>query len=85
MFDISLTMNGRKVRPDQIGKELEKAALQAAKDEALAHIKKQTRDIRDPKTGARPRFRIKGHRPGGFTVEVIGSDELKRLVEERLR
>ena len=43
MFDVSFTMNGRKVRPDQIGKELEKAVLDGAKKDFLAHVKKQTR------------------------------------------
>ena len=85
MFDVSFKMNGRKVRADQIGKELEKAVLDGAKKDFLAHVKEQTRGIRDPKTGAGPRFRIKGNRLDKLSVEVIGSEELVRLVEDRLR
>jgi hypothetical protein len=85
MFDVSFKMNGRNVRPGQMGKELEKAALESAKNDFLAHVKKQTRGIRDPKTGALPRFRVKGNRLDRLSVEVIGSEELIRLVENRLR
>ena len=82
---ISFKIGGRNVSSKQLGNQLKKAAVESAKKDFLAHIKKQTSGIRDPKTGGQPRFRIKGDRLDRLSVEVVGSEELIKLVEKRLR
>ena len=82
MIDISFKFNGRRVRPDRIGKELDRAVFDSVKKDVLAYVKKQTRGIRDPKTGAAPLLRFKGNMLDKLSVEVIGSEEVLKLVED---
>ena len=65
------------------GKEFERAVLNSTKNEFLAHAKRRTSGLRDPKTGALPGFRIKGNRLDQLSVGIIGSEELVRLIEGR--
>ena len=75
-------MNGRNVHPDHIDKQLEKAVIEATMRDFLHRVEKLTRDIHDSKTGALPRFPIKGNKLGKLSVEVIGSEVITMLQEE---
>ena len=47
MINISFEINGRKVRPDQIGDALERAMLDAIKDEIVQKITVRGRSLDD--------------------------------------
>ena len=73
---IEFRMGGRRIRPDQFSKELEKAT----KEMALEEIKKKLRSIRDPKTGEKPKITLKGDK-----IEISGSDSVMEQVNKRLK
>lgn len=81
MIDISFEINGRKVRPSQLGNELEKAAFEAIKKD----IVRKVGNIRAPKTGQRPRIKVKGRSLDKLSFEVSGSEELVERVKQKLR
>ena len=81
MIDISFEINGKKVNPNNVGDALEKATMNAIAES----IKKQVGSIRDPKTGERPKIKVKGRNLENLSFEVSGSEELVRLVKEKLR
>ena len=80
MIDISFEINGRKVHPNQVADELEKAML----EELVAEVKKKVGSVRDPKTGQRPRITFKGRSIDNLSFEVRGSEELVELVRKQL-
>ena len=81
MLDISFEINGKKVNPNNIGDALEKATMNAVAEST----KKKVGSIRDPKTGERPKIKVKGRNLDNLSFEVSGSEELVRLVKEKLK
>ena len=81
MMEVSFEINGRKVHPNRIADELEKAVYQQIKDELVRKVGR----IRDPKTGKRPKLKVKGRSLDDLTIEVSGSPELIEKVQQKLR
>ncbi len=80
MIDISFEFNGRKVRPDQIGNALERAALDSIKKQIIQKVGA----IRDPKTGQPPKIMVKGRSIDNLSFEVSGSEQLIEMVKKKL-
>ena len=80
MIDISFEINGRKVNPNQMGNALEKALLSSIKDE----VTQKVRSIRDPKTGERPKIKVKGRSIDSLSFEISGSEDLVARVRKAL-
>ncbi|MYA62930.1 MAG: hypothetical protein F4X94_10215 [Dehalococcoidia bacterium] len=80
MIDISFEVNGRKVRPNQIADALERAMFEQVRDQLV----RQLHGIRDPKTGALPKLKVKGRNLESLNVEIEGSPELIERVKNRL-
>lgn len=80
MINIEFKMNGRTIRPNQIGNEVERVIM----TEFQREIAKKLRGVRDPETGMAPKITIKGRSLKNLSVEVTGSDALIKEVERRL-
>lgn len=80
MVDISFEINGHRVDPHRMRDALEGVVLQSVKETVTSKI----RNIRDPKTGLPPKIRVKGTSIRNLSFEIEGSDEVIRLVKERL-
>jgi hypothetical protein len=80
MIDIEFKLNGRKVRPNDIANELERAMLKQIQD----NIVEKLRDFRDPETGEVPKVTVKGHSLHDLSFEVSGSEALIAEVNRRL-
>lgn len=80
MVDIEFRIGGRKIHPDKIGDELEKAVLLRFRDD----IKKKIQGIRDSKTGERPKIIVKGRSSSDLSIEISGSESLIEEVKRRL-
>lgn len=81
MIEISFEIGGRKVHPNRVADEFEKAIYQHVRDELVRKVG----NIRDPKTGARPKLKVKGRNLNDLAIEVIGSPELIAQVRRKLR
>ena len=81
MINVSFEINGRKVRPGQIANELERAMLESVRDDIVRKVS----NIRDPKTGERPKIKVKGRSLDKLSFEVTGSEELIQRVTKALR
>lgn len=81
MIDISFEINGRKVRPNLIGNELEKAVLESVRKEIIRKVGA----IRDPVTGQPPKIKVTGKGLDNLTFEVSGSEQLVEMVKLKLR
>lgn len=80
MIDISFEINGRRVDPHRMQDALEGAVLQSVKEKIASNI----RNIRDPKTGLPPKIRVKGASIRSLSFEIEGSEEVIKLVKEKL-
>jgi hypothetical protein len=80
MIDIEFKLNGRKVRPNDIANELERAMLKQVRD----NIAQKLRGIRDPETGEGPKVTVKGRGLNDLSFEVSGSEALVAEVKRRL-
>jgi len=80
MIDISFEINGRKVNPSQLTDVLECAVVQGVRDKLTQAVS----DARDPKTGERPKLKVKGRSLDNLSIEVEGSPELIAEVKRRL-
>lgn len=78
MFKI--TLNGREMRLDQVGEELQRAIAAELGDE----IRSSIQAIRRPDTGEFPTVVVHGDSLETLKVQVEGSSELLSLVRERL-
>jgi len=77
MFDIKFKINDRNIRPDQIGKELERAALADVKEQ----VHRKASSIRCPVHGTTARVTAKGqdlHRLS-WTVEGCCDELIERV------
>ena len=81
MIEITFEINGKKVNPNNIRDALEKATMNAVAE----GIRKKVGSIRDPKTGERPKIKMKGRNLENLSFEVSGSEELVALVKEKLK
>ena len=80
MIDISFEINGRKVNPSRVSNELENALMDSIKDE----VTQKVRGIRDPKTGERPKIKVKGRSIDKLSFEISGSEDLVARVRKAL-
>ena len=80
MIDVSFEIDGRKVRPNQIQNALERAMFEDVRDQLVRKVG----NIRDPKTGARPKLRVRGRSLDNLSVEVEGSPELIEEVKRQI-
>ena len=80
MIDISFEINGRKVNPSRVSNELENALMDSIKDE----VTQKVRGIRDPKTGERPKIKVKGRSIDKQSFEISGSEDLVARVRKAL-
>lgn len=80
MIDISFEINGRKVNPNQMSDMFEKAVVQELKEK----LTRALRAVRDPKTGQRPRLKVKGRNLDNLSIEVEGSPDVIDAVNKRL-
>lgn len=75
-------MNGRRVRPEQIGDALEKAVL----NEAIKGVKREAGSVVCPNHGESASVVVKGKSLDRLTFEVHGCcDELVAAVQDKLR
>ena len=80
MIEITFEINGRKVNPNRIGDAFEAAALETVKKQIVERVG----SIRDPRTGERPKIKVKGRDLNNLSFEVTGSEELIQRVKEKL-
>jgi len=80
MIDIEFSIGGRKIRPNQIAGELERAMFMEVRD----NIAKKLRSVRDPETGQAPKIVVKGRSLAELTFEVSGSESVIEEVKRRL-
>ncbi len=81
MIDITFEINGRKVDPRKIGDALERAVY----DSVIKQITQKVGNIRDPKTGKRPKIKVKGRNLDNLSYEISGSEELIEKVKQKLK
>jgi hypothetical protein len=81
VIEIKYEINGRRVSPNNIGSALEKALLQSIGKQ----IQSKVGNIRDPKTGEKPKITVKGRDLNNLSFDVSGSPELIELVKRKLR
>jgi hypothetical protein len=63
-----------------VGNALEQALLSSIKDE----VTQKVRSIRDPKTGERPKIKVKGRSIDSLSFEISGSEDLVARVRQAL-
>ena len=80
MIEIEFKINDRKVSPNNIGNQLEKAMLSQIRDNIVNKLK----GLRDPKTGKQPKLTVQGRSLNDLSFEVSGSPELIEEVKRRL-
>ena len=74
--------NGRrKINPNQIGKEIEKAAITLARD----HLTKKIRSIRDPETGESPKVIVERKNFSKLLFKIKGSPRIIEKVKRLLK
>ena len=81
MIDIEFQLNGRKIRSNDIGNQLEKAMFKQVRD----NIAEKLRGIRDLESGNHPKVNVKGRSLDNLSFEVFGSPKLIEEVKRRLR
>ena len=81
MIDITFEINGRKVDPRKIGDALERAMY----DSVVNQITQKVGNIRDPKTGERPKIKVKGTNLDNLNFDISGSEELVEKVRQKLK
>lgn len=80
MIDIQFEINGRKVRPDDIGSAMESIVF----DAIVEDIREKLGGIRDPETGEFPTVVVRGSSLEDCSISVEGSEAVMALVEERM-
>lgn len=82
MSKLSIKMNGRNIRPDQLAKELQKAAIQKGSDA----IKRKVESVRCRKHRQLAKVVQRRLSPSGMNFDVSGCcEELVDEVRRRLR
>jgi hypothetical protein len=79
MIDVTFEIGGRKVSPNRLGDELEKAIL----SEVAANVKKALGSVTCPEHGQRPKVIVKGRDIKNLPWEVTGC--CQKLVETAMK
>lgn len=79
-MNVEFEINGKKVDPQAIEDELERAILEGIKEE----VESQIEPITDPETGQPPKVTLKGDDLDNLSVEVEGSEAVVRQVKDVL-
>lgn len=81
MLKIEWKLNGRKVRPNDIANQLERAMLSQIEE----MVRGKLRGVRNPETGAAPTITVVGRSLDNRSFEVSGSPALIEEVKRRLQ
>lgn len=81
MLKIEWKLSGRKVRPNDIANQLERAMLSQIEE----MVRGKLRGVRDPETGAAPTITVVGRSLDNLSFEVTGSPALIKEVKRRLQ
>ena len=81
MLKIEWKLNGRKIRPNDIANQLERAMLSQVEE----MVRGKLRDVHDPETGAAPTIMVVGRSLDNLSFEVSGSPALIEEVKRRLQ
>ena len=68
MFDISFTIDGRKVSPDRLGDELQKAMLRDISEK----LRRRIASMRCPEHGRAPRAAVRGRSINRLSLTISG-------------
>ena len=84
-MSIEFRVGGRKVNPNQIGRELEKSIRKGMKSLLRDHITKNLRSIRDPKTGKSPKILVEEEDNSNLKFKISGAtpEEVKRSLKNK--
>ncbi|TYO83775.1 toll/interleukin-1 receptor domain-containing protein [Oceanicella actignis] len=77
---IHFEINGKRVRPGDVGDAIKQAVLQSLE----AQVREKIGSIRDPETGAFPTVVMRGDNLDSLQMHVEGSPELIALVRKRM-
>jgi hypothetical protein len=78
MIDITFKINGRVIRPNQVGNAREEEALKTIENE----ITKKVGNLHDSQTDERLKILVKGRDINDLTLEISGSEQ---LVEQAIK
>lgn len=81
---IKFTIDGKEVRPDQIGKELTRVVAKAAFEQVSKEMRERLEAIRHPETGEFPTVVVFGDSIESISFKIEGSAQLLETVRERL-
>ena len=81
MLKIEWKLSGRKVWPNDIANQLERAMLSQIEE----MVRGKLRGVRDPETGAAPTITVFGRSLDNLSFEVTGSPALIKEVKRRLQ
>jgi hypothetical protein len=81
MLKIEWKLNGRKIRPNDIANQLERAMLSQVEEV----VRSKLRGVRDAETGAAPTVTVVGRSLDNLSFEVSGSPALIEEVKRRLQ
>ena len=79
MIDVTFEIGGRKVSPNRLGDEVEKAIL----SEVAANVKKGLGSVTCPEHGQRPKVIVKGRNIKKLSWEVTGC--CQKLIDTAMR
>jgi hypothetical protein len=81
---IKFTIDGKEVRPDQIGKELTKVVAKAAFEQVSKEMRERLEAIRHPETEEFPTVVVFGDSIESISFKIEGSAQLLEIIRERL-
>jgi hypothetical protein len=81
MFTVDILFNGKKVRPNEIANELERAMLR----DIQSDVARKLRGLRDPETGRPPKVTLVGRSLRDLSFKISGSEAVIAEVKRRLR
>lgn len=81
MLKIEWKLNGRKIRPNDIANQLERAMLSQVEE----MVRGKLRGVRDLETGVAPTITVVGRSLDNLSFEVSGSPALIEEVKRRLQ
>jgi len=78
---LTIRLNGRTVRPDQLRNELERSMLRSIE----AEVKDRLRYVLDPVTGERPKVVMEGRSLDRLSFQISGSAAVVEEAKRKLR
>lgn len=79
MLNLSLTLNGRKIRPDQLAHELQKAMYRDVSE----NVRRRLAALRCPEHGSSPRVMTRGQSLDRLSFELAGC--CQKLIDKASR